>query len=186
MKTLNEETKGFENEVEENESLEGNGCFVIDNDTKADWAICKIKEEQDEAQRLIKLAEDKINELKEKIEQINQNFENKTSYLKSQLTNYISTVKTKSTKTQETYKLLSGTLVRKFSKTKMVPDREQLAAWAEENGYQNYIKVKKDIAWSDFSKTLTIVDNNAVDENGQIIDAIQVIQEDYKLDIKFE
>ena len=84
--------------------------FRVTDDGKADWCIEKIKEIEADHDRLIQLAFDKINEYQAKLDELINERNNKTSYFKGLLREYMQTVETKSTKTQDTYKLLSGTL----------------------------------------------------------------------------
>ena len=84
------------------------GDFIIDNDSKAEWALKKIKAAQDEHDRLIALADEEEDRLKVKRAKIDSKLETDTSYLKFLLSKYIDTVTCKETKTQKSYQLLTG------------------------------------------------------------------------------
>ena len=87
--------------------------WTIDSDEKAEWALKKIREETEERDRLMKLANAEQEKLTARIAEIDKAYEDGTSYLKYMLNQYFETVPHKSTKTTEKYALLSGTLVRK-------------------------------------------------------------------------
>lgn len=136
--------------------------FKIDNDKTADWAITQIHEAENERDRLIALAEEQIKDLTDRIEELKTKCENDTKYLKSCLAMYFETVKSKETKTQKSYKLLSGTLVFKKPTTKIIHNDDNLLKYLEENDGKDYIKIKKSVDWAEFKKNLTISDNGEV------------------------
>lgn len=137
-------------------------AFKIENDKTADWAITQIREAETERDRLIKLAQDQIDDLTAKIQELTEKCENDTKYLKSCLALYFDTVPSKETKTQKTYKLLSGTLIFKKPATKIVHNDDKLLEYLEENDGKDYIKIKKSIDWAEFKKTLTVSDDGEV------------------------
>ena len=138
--------------------------FKIDNDKTADWAITQIHEAENERDRLIKLAQDQINDLIAKIQELTDKCDNSTAYLKSCLIEYFQTIEPKETKTQKSYKLLSGTLVFKKPSTKIVHNDEKLLEYLENNDGNDFIKIKKSVDWAEFKKQLTVSDDgNVVD-----------------------
>lgn len=139
--------------------------FTIDNDKAADWAIKKIAESEQERDRLIALANDQIEDLKDRIEELKNKCENDTAYLKSCLFTYFGTIKAKETKTQKSYKLLSGSLVYKKPSVKITHDDEKLLDYLKANDGTEYIKIKESIDWAEFKKTLV------VNENDEVIDS---------------
>lgn len=155
-----EEVNGNENE------------FVIDSDILADWALRKIKEDAAESDRLVTLAEDEIKSLEKKIEEINKGFENRTAFLKGKLHEYFNKVEHKETKTQETYKLLNGTLTLKKSARKIVrPDDAKLLDVLKGMNADEFIQVKEVPLWGEFKKKLTITeDGQVVDDTGTIVE----------------
>lgn len=136
--------------------------FKVTDDKTADWALTKIHEAEDERDRLIALAESQIAELKNKIEDLKSKCENETGFLRSCLAMYFETVKSKETKTQKTYKLLSGTLVFKKPSIKINHDDEALLNYLSENDGEDFIKIKKSVDWAEFKKNLTISDDGEV------------------------
>lgn len=145
--------------------------FRIDNDKTADWAINQIHEAEDERDRLITLAEEKIKDLTDRIEELKAKCDNETAYLRSCLAEYFTTVPTKETKTQKSYKLISGTLIFKKPSAKINHNDEALIKYLEENDGLDYIKIKKSVDWAEFKKQLIIDGDNVVDkELGVVLD----------------
>lgn len=160
--------------------------FKITNDGAADWAIRTIADEYTERDRLIKIARDRIEELEQDIATINIQYENKTKYLKSCLNEYFQTVKHKETKTQESYKLLSGSLVLKKESQKIIKNDEELVNYLEKEGLDEFVKISKSPDWAGFKKLVKIIDNNVVDsETGEIVPALKVEDVPASFDIKF-
>lgn len=137
--------------------------FKIDNDFKADWALRKIKDEYDERDRLIKVAQDHIEELECYVAGLNDKYECKVGYLKSLLFTYFESVPHKETKTQESYKLMSGSLVKKKGSEKIAHDDEKLLAYLKADKAVGYIKVVEKADWAEFKKDLKIIDGVVVD-----------------------
>ena len=160
-----------------------NESFKIDNDKTADWAISVIRDTELECERLVHLAEEQINDLNEKIDTLKTKCTNDTKYLKSCLAMYFNTVKSKETKTQKTYKLLSGTLVFKKPSIKIIHDDEKLINALDGT---EYVETKKSFKWSDYKKNLSVEGNNVIDiTTGEIIDSCSIEEVPASFNIKF-
>lgn len=155
------------------------GCegFRIDNDQKAEWALAKIREEQAEAQRIMNVCRSMIMHYEEQMKKAEEDFEKKTAYLRSQLEQYFDSVEKRRTKTQEVYKLPSGTLRRKYPGPQFKRDDDKLIKWLKDRQMNEYIKVKESPDWSNLKKALKLTkDNVLVDENGEIVDGVLVVE----------
>ena len=160
--------------------------FRIDNDNTADWALRTISSDLAERDRLIKIAEDQIIALQEQITALNEQYDNKTKFLKSCLAEYFATVPHKSTKTQETYKLLSGSLVMKKPSTKINHNDDNLLCYLHANNSEEFIKTKESVDWAEFKKHLTIVDGKVVDTDlGIEVEACTIEDVPASFNIKF-
>lgn len=169
--------------IEESEAPES---FCIDNDKLADWAIRKIHAEQEEHDRLQALIDSEREDLNKKQQEIDDRLQQKTGYLKSLLYGYFETVQHKETKTQESYKLLSGSLVYKKPSVSIVrPDNDQLVAYLENAGRGDLIETKKTAAWGEYKKTLTIsYDGQVISEDGEILDFIATEEKAGEFNVK--
>ena len=159
--------------------------FSINDDVTADWALRKIAEERKELERLKGIAEQQIEELDMKIKHLEEVAERKTSFLKGCLAEYFQTAPHKSTKTQEAYKLLSGSLVVKLPKQTMVKNDSELLDYFHKNDMQEYIKTEEKPAWADFKANLSIMDGKVVDTiTGEVVDAVRVEETPGVFDVK--
>lgn len=157
--------------------------FKIENDKTADWAITQIKEAENERDRLIALAEDQIKDLNNKIEELKDKCSNDTGYLRSCLAMYFETVKSKETKTQKSYKLLSGTLIFKKPSAKIIHDDEKLIAMLDGT---EYVETKKSLKWGEYKKNLGVEGDNVIDlDTGEIIDGCSIEEVPASFNIKF-
>ena len=150
--------------------------FKIDTDQKAEWALNIIREEQAEAQRLINVCNSQILYYQSEIKKVQDKLENKTGNLKAMLFDYFQTVPRKATKTQETYKLPSGTLKLKYPKPEFKRDDSKLVEWLENSSKTDYIKIKKSPDWAALKKTITVVGDKVADENGEIVEGVKVVE----------
>lgn len=157
----------------------GDERFVIDDDAKADWAVRKIKEAEAEIVSWRSYYKDAL----EKIEKRQQN---RIEYLKHMLAGYFGTVKTHDTKTQSSYDLPSGKLIRKIPGPKFDTDDAILVPWLKENGLTDFVKteIKEKAAWGDLKKTVSINGTAVVTEDGEIVPGVTVIPQEPTFEIK--
>lgn len=159
--------------------------FSINDDNVADWALRKIAEENAELDRLKDLAEQQIKEINLKIKHEEDVVNRRTSFLKGCLNQYFKTVPHKSTKTQESYKLLSGSLVMKLASQKMIKDDVELVEYLHKNDMSEYIKTEEKPMWAEFKKNLSIVDGKVIDiTTGEVVDVVKVEQVPESFDVK--
>lgn len=158
--------------------------FVIDNDSKADWAARIVKEEAAERDRLLALVKAERERLDAKEEEIRRRYEQKTDYLTGQLLSYMATVKTRDTPTQRTYALLNAKLVYKLPKMDIQPG-EGLVDWLEANRYE-FLKIEKKPAWADVkANTIQIGEGIfAMADTGEIVDGIVQKEVPGKFEVK--
>lgn len=176
------EDLGYEDNTEESDT-----GFSIVSDLQAEWALKKIKKAVEERDRLVELANKEIKELSQKIQDIEKKYSNDTAFLRSKLFEYFTKVEHKETKTQETYKLLSGSLVLKKPTQKMVKNDEKLAEFLE--GYApEYIEVVKKPKWGEFKKELSIQDGKVINnQTGEVVpdDVVSLEDAPGEFDVKF-
>lgn len=160
-------------------------CFYITDDNTADWALKKIAEERKELERLKAIAQQQVEEIELKIKHLEETTERKTAFLKRCLAQYFETVPHKATKTQETYKLLSGSLVFKLPKQNLVKDDAKLLNYLHENGMEEYIKTEEKPIWAEFKKTLSVVDGKVIDTStGEVVEAVKAEETAGVFDVK--
>lgn len=161
--------------------------FVISDDKAAEWALKKIKAATAERDRLMALINEERRELDEKEADVIKTFDNDTSYLKHLLCEYMRGVECKSTKTQDTYSLLSGKLVRKHESKKLKCNDDALKTWLENAGYREYLNVTVKPKWAEVKKLCVLDDESGIVtfNGGEIIDGVEVVTEDESFEVKF-
>jgi hypothetical protein len=138
---------------------------MIYNDYKAEKYLEAIKELTEEKNRIVTLANQKITDLKEQIEYIENQHKIKVKYYEDYLEQFLLfAANKKTTTTQEKYKLLSGEIVRKLPVKELNADKVLLL---KDERFKDFVKTTevKDFAWGEFKKTLKIVEEKTTDEN---------------------
>jgi hypothetical protein len=100
----------------------------------------------------------------------------------------MNSVKCKSTKTQETYQLLSGKLVRKHAAIDYDVDSAKLAAWLQENGHTALVKTEVKPMWAEVKKLLNgdpTTGAVTLADTGELVEGITANQTAEKFSIKF-
>ena len=145
--------------------------FVIDSDIKADWALRKIREADEECERMNNVRRQRIETLQTAIEDEEAIRDRKKANLTALLRDYMATVPARETKTQFKYDLPSGTLVMKKPSTAMVADTDKLTAWLRGASMDDFLKVTTSPRWGEFKKHLTVLDDGKIvfDETGEVL-----------------
>ena len=158
------------------EAAQEKKAFVIDDDNKADWAIRKIDEERQEFNRIRELAEEQTARIEQKVEAAERRFNQRTSYLRSLLGSYFMQVPHRKTKTQESYRLLSGSLVLKLPKVKPVYEEDELVKYLKESGMPDYIKTDEKARWGELKKLLDLSQGKhpVIKDTGELVECIRV------------
>ena len=167
---------------------EANQHFTITDDSAAEWALGKIKEAAEERDRLMALVEEKKAALDEQADKITVRYERDTNYLRYLLQQYMGSVKCKSTKTQDTYQLLTGKLVRKHATTSYEVDKDKLLGWLKENRRDDLIKVETSVRWADVKKLITGNPDTGLcvmGDTGEVLEGVTAVQTPEKFEIKF-
>jgi hypothetical protein len=158
------ETELFDFEEEEEEEYTG---FKVEDDKAAEWCMEKIRQaEADTA-----MWDAHFEAQKRRVHETN---DHTIEVMKGFLRDYFAKVPHKITKTEENYRLPSGKLVLKKQKPQMDRDEDALLEWVRQN-HPEYIKRKEMVDWEAFKKTLKISGECAVDEEGEIVEAITVV-----------
>lgn len=161
----------------ESEEPEGKKPWRIADDSAADWAVQKIAEERAELARIEALAAEQTARINEKVEAARRRCENGTAFMTSKLAEYFETVPHKETKTKHSYRLLSGTLVRKIGGVSMEKDDEKLLEYLRESNNEDYIQLTAKPMWGEFKKRLQIQGEVVIDtETGEIVEGVTVTE----------
>lgn len=149
----------------------------IADDGTADWAVRKIAEERAELARIRELAEAEISRIEQKLAAAEKRCENGTRFLTAKLAEYFNEVPHKTTKTKESYRLLSGTLTKKLGSTQMKQDDEALLAFLKQSGNEDMIQTTEKPRWGEYKKRLQIIGGAVVDSlTGEIVEGVTIIE----------
>lgn len=165
-------------EVEElNEIVEEQPKFEIANLDSLNWAFRKISALSAQQAEIDALAQAEKKRIQEWQDSETASIKNSIDYFKGAIAQY------------HAAELENGgkkTIATPFGKSKATTSKEQpdavdkdaLLAHVEENGLDQYVKVKKEVAWGDIKKNLIIGEVNGnkvvIDETGQIVPGVNV------------
>ena len=151
--------------------------FKIDSDSKAEWAVKRIKEAEREQNRLLALVDEERAELDVREKEILENYAKKTDGLKALLEEYLRAQYAKDeareTNTQITYQLLSGKLVYKKSGLELKQNADVLVNWCKEH-LPDAVKVTYEPKWAEIKKHIKVVDGIPVyAPTGEVVDGVE-------------
>ena len=145
--------------------------WIIKDDKSAEWALKKIREAQeDTAQWNAYYAA--------QMEQIERQNADTVAYFTALLEAWFAGVPHKATKTQESYQLPGGKLVRKAQQPTYERDADALLGWAK-TSCPEVVKVREEASWEAVKKRIASVtaSGEAIDgETGELIPGVKVIQ----------
>lgn len=153
--------------------------FKIDSDSKAEWAVKRIKEAEREQNRLLALVDEERAELDVREKEILDNYARKTDGLKALLEEYLraqyAKEEARETNTQITYQLLSGKLVYKKSGLELKQNEDVLVNWCKEH-LPDAIKVTYAPKWAEIKKNIKVVDGIPVyAPTGEVVDGVEEV-----------
>ena len=151
--------------------------FKIDSDSKAEWAVKRIKEAEREQNRLLALVDEERAELDARERKILDNYAQKTDGLKALLEEYLraqyAKEEARETNTQITYQLLSGKLVYKKSGLELKQNADVLVNWCKEH-LPDAVKVTYTPKWAEIKKNIKVVDGIPVyAPTGEVVDGVE-------------
>jgi len=161
--------------------------FKLDNDMKAEWAICQIKAKKDEMERMIKVCEGMIEEYRTVMKKEVEKFENGTSYLKGKLMQYFEGCNKQKTKTAETYRLPSGTLKKKFGTITFDRDEDTLIKWLVDNHKDSeFLETQYKLKWNELKKSCNFSGDKLITADGEVVEGVILVQQADKFEIDFK
>lgn len=161
--------------------------FKIDSDSKAEWAVKRIKEAEREQNRLLALVDEERAELDVREKEILDNYARKTDGLKALLEEYLraqyAKEEARETNTQITYQLLSGKLVYKKSGLELKQNADVLVNWCKEH-LPDAVKVTYTPKWAEIKKNIKVVDGIPVyAPTGEVVDGVEEAYVASKFDV---
>lgn len=137
----------------------------------------ELRDTQAELDRITSLADSQIEKIQQRVEAAQRRYENGTRFLTGKLAEYFETVPHKTTKTKHSYRLLSGTLVKKIGGRTMKQDDDALLAYLKASDNEDMIQTTEKPKWGEFKKRLEIVGGQIVDKTtGELVEGVQIIE----------
>ena len=138
--------------------------------------INEYKEFTKEIDNKLSSIDELINYYKMKKNMIENDIKNYEDKLNEEIRNLLNIEDFKETKTQLSYKLISGKfIIKKKDKKIVVIDEKSLLDFLEKEKSNEYIRTKKEVNWSEYKKNLHIDSfDNIVDQYGEIISSCKV------------
>lgn len=149
--------------------LDEHDGFHVTDDKAAEWCMKKIQEA--EADRAMWKAH-----YEAQMQKVNESADSAVAYFTARLEEYFATVPHKATKTQQSYTLPGGKLVRKQQQPAFTTDDAELVPWLEQNFMGQLVKVKKTADWAGLKKVVTVDGENVVTDEGEIVPGVKVEQ----------
>ena len=154
--------------------------FVVDNDSKAEWAARKIREARKDTQKWTEYYERQLSAIR----RANEDTE---AYFAALLADYFETVPHKATKTQESYSLPSCKLVLKAQQPEFNRDEAVLCDYLDKKGRDDLVKITRRADWAALKKTLKVMeDGTCVDADGEVVEGVQAFSRQPELKIEMK
>ena len=168
-----------EEEVQELNTYQYNSDLTLEN------AIERIKEINNEIERLEELGKQKIQQIKDTVDAKVSKLSKKKEWDMFNLASVIDNDTTiKATKTQKKKEFLSGTVVRKFASEKMIkPELTEEVIVEKFNDYKKE-KTVVELDWAELKKTLEIKNGKVFNKYGELVEVVKVESVPAKTEIK--
>lgn len=143
--------------------------FTVKDDGTAEWCLQKIREAQEDVQ---KWEAHYANQLQKVKDEANKAIE----YFTAKLEEYFDTVPRKATKTQESYSLPTGKLIRKKQQPEYERDDNKLVPWLKQNFMGQLVKVKEFADWASLKTLVHVTPDgaNVATDDGEIVPGVTV------------
>lgn len=160
-----------------------NEAFEVVNDSQANWALRKIKEHQQEIKWNQEMAQYEIEKIEEWEEQVNQPLTRSIDYFQGLLAQY-AMAKKEADPEFKSLKLPNGNLQFRKQQPKWNYDNKKVVESLKQLGMTDYIRVKEEPAKSDIKKVLTVAGDKVVNENGEVVEGIEIEERDESFSVK--
>ena len=160
-----------------------NDKFTINDLGSANWAFRKLSATEQKRKEIKELANKEIERIREWQEQETKGLDNSKEFFEGLLVKYFARQKEVDPK----FKLSTpyGKVATRKQQPKWVYDDEKIIEWLRTNDPE-LIRIKEEPSKEDIKKKYTIVGNNVVTENGEIVEGITIEERPESITIKVE
>ena len=161
--------------------------FTVDNDMKAEWVLTKIRHIRGDQQKQRDELTRQMQFYKDQMEAIDKQAYSEVEFFESMLIPYFADRMeggfTKSTKTQTTYKLPTGKLVMRKPQPTYERNESELLPWIKANR-PDLVKVVESTNWAELKKTVKVMGDSVVTEDGEIVPGVKVTEQEQKFEVE--
>lgn len=162
--------------------------WTVRSDAEAEWVIDACNSDLVEIDRYIQSLEDRLAAVRDKLAQAKAERQRKIDWRNGHLMAYFEAIDPKlkrKTKTQEKYRLPSGSIVKKYPAPEFIRTDDQLLTWIKASGKTDLIETRESLKWGEIKKEITVAGNRAVYlATGEIVEGIEVIERPPVLEFK--
>lgn len=153
--------------------------FVVDNDSKADWATRKIAD----ARKNTAMWEAHF---RAQMDAIRKEGEETEAYFTALLLDYFRAQPKHETKTQAKYKLPSGDLVLKRQKPVYLRDDAKLVECLMHGDLSQYVNLTPIVDWSALKAACTVTEDGALvdQDSGLVLEGVRAVPRPDKFEVK--
>jgi len=159
------------NDFEQKELAPENESFVVDSDSKANWALRKIAEHQANIANIRAFVASEIERLEDYENAMTDPEQSNIDWLEQLLRPYAA--KQLEGQKTKTYKLPCGKCSFKKDTVTITRDENALLAFCKANA-PDYVKVKESVDWAGYKKQCTIDDGKMITPDGEIVAGVTV------------
>lgn len=172
------------NEFIAEEVVEEKERFKIESDHQADWALRKIKEAENEIEKVEYFAETQIRQIENwKSKQLEKQH-NSIDYFKSLLAEYLQN-KRKEDPKLKSITLPSGNVGFRKKPAKWIYNDETALKTLESENLNEYIKIEKKLNKTAIKKAFKVIDGKVINpDTGQVIEGIEVQEQGESLNVR--
>lgn len=150
----------------------------VRTDIEAGWQLKQRKE-------IMKDRDELIDFYKARIKDVEEDAAFKLANIDRALYAFFQTVPHKKTKTQESYQHPLGKLVLKTQAPEFKRDDKTVIAWLKKSpDTVRYIKTKEELDWSSLKADTTVLGNQIVNTDGEVIPGIEVVEREPKFAVE--
>lgn len=160
-------TEAIQNTILEEEEIQ------VRSTIEAKWQFEQRKKIIEDRDELIAYYEDQIAKVK-------ADADYKIGFIDRALFAFFQTVEHKKTKTQESWSIPAGKLILKKQAPEFKRDEKTVIEWLKQNDGSQYVKTVESLDWANLKKDSTVVGNTIVNNDGEIIPGVEVIEREDK------
>src|SRR5690625_2727835 len=159
------------------EEVNADDRFIIDSDDKADWALRKIKEAENEIEKVEYFAESQVRQVENWKEKETDKHHESIDYFQSLLAEYLQN-KRKEDPKLKSITLPTGNVGFRKRQPKWVYNDNVLLKALESENMNDLIRIEKKLDKRSSRKAFKVADNKAINpETGEVIEGIQIVDQ---------